>query len=96
MTETFQITGAQLRRLRDDGWMESAAGGQGWRRWVGEAEVGDVGAAQKVWQWGKGWYACDAYGNPGDIDMKTFPTIDGALDQCDEWKGGLEVASAPG
>ena len=94
-TKVTGITDAQLERLRDGGWVDDRKPFPAWIRWVGETEVGNIVETQNIWLgWGV-WRATPGPEQP-EITGELCVALDEALEQCDRWKGGLEVASAPG
>ena len=98
MTRVKGITDVQLERLRDGGWTDREDNHRrpSWIRWVGDAKVGDVLAAQEIWLVVRRIWLAGAGPESPDSVVFEADALDAALDQCDEWKGTLPVASAPG
>ena len=93
--EANGISEAQLKDLQNGGWKDEDVSAPSWMRWVGDAKVGVAWEAQRLFLGSDAW--CVFAGpESSDIGVVKFGSLDDALDLCDEWKGSLPVAAAPG
>ena len=82
----------QIRALQEGGWEDQATS---WTpAWLRRVKEGDEVRTQKIWLCSQGWITDpDLW---GDESTPTFTSLDDALAQADQWKGGGAVLPAVG